>query len=128
MIRYGVVGGIGFAIDFSIFNALMIFSRDGLSGSPYGPKVVSMVCALAFTYVAHSTWTFKARRVADSAQFVRHLLTNTLAIFGALIPLAVSRLVFRLDDIVSDNIAANGLGFLIGASLRFFLSKYWVFR
>ncbi|WP_181955696.1 GtrA family protein, partial [Raoultella terrigena] len=63
-LRFGVVGGFGFVLDFGIFNLLRltVLSPEELHEGPVIAKVISTVVAIICNWVGNRLWTFREHR------------------------------------------------------------------
>ncbi len=77
-LRYCVVGGFGFAADWSVLQACVRFG--GMT--PVTGRVVSVVVALTATWLLHRWFTFAATGRANLLEWFRYMLANAV---GALV-------------------------------------------
>lgn len=125
-----VVGSGGYVIDVGIFNALSVARIEGLIElSPVWAKVISVIVAVIFTYVANSRWTFRKRtgRPEGLGRISRYAVVNTIGLILTIIPLYVSRYVLGFDNLIADNISANVIGVGLALIFRFVANRVWVF-
>lgn len=128
--RFGVVGGIGFVIDFAIFNVLIatFLSAGSLHEGPLIAKVISTTVAIVFNWLGNRHWTFRAHR---GRQLMREGVEfGIVSVGGMLIGLAclwVSHYGFGFTSVLADNIASNVVGLGLGTIFRFTFYRLWVF-
>ncbi len=87
ILRYGVVGGLGFAIDASLLYMLIAWDTN-----PYSARAISFAIAVTVTWSSFGTWTFEQRGQAGVARSyvgyavvqVSGALANFLIYVGAL--------------------------------------------
>ena len=128
--KYLVVGAGGYVIDVGIFNALSIARIEGLVNmSPVWAKVISVIVAVTFTYLANSRWTFKKRtgRPEGFGRISRYALVNAVGLGLTILPLYISRYVLGYESLLADNISANIIGVGLALVFRFLANRIWVF-
>ncbi len=122
-LRFGVVGTIGFLIDYATLMAAV-----ALGAGPYGGRVLSYIVAASAVFALNRAWTFRDRRggAALRTQWGLYLLLNlvgfaanygTYAAITAWTELGARHLVL--------GVAA---GSLAGMFINFTLSRQLVFR
>ncbi len=77
LLRFGIVGGLGFVVDAIVLHALVFVG----SGSTLG-RAVSISVAMTFTWIAHRTLTFAVRKPPSWGEYGHYVLNSLL---GALI-------------------------------------------
>lgn len=133
IVKFGIVGLIGFVIDVGIFNFLRYLEISGTQQewwtSALGAKVVSTSVAIVFNWLGNRFWTFRKHRTSPVLrELVEFVLASVAGMIVALACLWVSHHVLGLRDIISDNISGNVIGLGLGTALRFMLYRYWVFN
>ncbi|WP_253202211.1 GtrA family protein [Subtercola sp. PAMC28395] len=130
LLKFGVVGGVGFIVDFVVFNWLLINgigSAHWLSG-PLWAKVVAVAVATVVTWFGNRYWTFREHRRAN---YLRELAEfSVVAVSGLLINLLClwfSHYVLGFQSILADNISSQLVGTVLATVFRFVLYRYWVF-
>jgi len=129
--RFGVVGLVGFGVDFAIFNLLRatLLDPERLHEGPLLAKVISTSVAIAVNYVGNRYWTFgttKRREVArEGLEFV---LVSVGGMILTLATLWVSHYVLGFTSALADNISANVIGLGLGTAFRFAFYRSWVFH
>ncbi len=119
LMKFGVVGGIAFLVDIGLFNLVL-----HLTDKPLTSKTVSTVVATTVAYVGNRHWTFRNRgRSAVKREYSLFFLLNALGLGIALACLAVSHYLLGFTGRLADNIAANGVGLVLGTAFRF-----WSYR
>lgn len=129
--KFGVVGGVGFLVDVSVFNILRlgIMSPALLHGGPVLAKLVSTSLAIAVNWAGNRLWTFRDRRGSNLArEGIEFGLASVAGLLISVACLGLSHYVLGLTSILDDNISSNVVGLLLGTVVRFWLYRYWVFR
>ena len=128
-----VTGGLATITSFTIFNflahGLYLTSNPWLGSQPIAAFVIASLVGMVVSYRLSRNWTFRHRPPVHAdggrtAFFVINLITMPISIFC----LWFSRHVLHLTDPLSDNLAANVVGALIGQAARFYLFRRFVFR
>ncbi|HEV7741965.1 MAG TPA: GtrA family protein [Pseudolysinimonas sp.] len=128
--RFGVVGAVGFVIDFGVFNLLTntFLGSETVHEGPLLAKVISTTLAIIFNWMGNRHWTFRAHR---GRQLMREGVEfGVVSVGGMLIGLAclfVSHYVLGFDSKLADNISSNVIGLGLGTLFRFTLYRLWVF-
>lgn len=130
LLRFGLVGGIGFIIDVAIFNALRltVLAPEVIESGPLIAKVISTSVAIACNWLGNRYWTFASTRRKQLAR--EGAAFAVVSIGGMLIGLAclwVSHYVLGFTSVLADNISGNIIGLALGAAFRFWLYRTWVF-
>lgn len=131
VIKFGIIGGIGFIIDISIFNFLRInfLETNYWWATALGAKTVSTSIAIIFNWVGNRYWTFREHRSTKLLQeFTEYLIASLLGLGVALITLGFSHYVLGFTSLFADNISANIVGLILGTLLRFVLYRFWVWK
>ena len=131
--KFLTVGGVATTVSFVAFNLLVhgvIVTGPGpMHDYPLPALVLANAVGMLVGYAGDRTWTFRHRSVSGPWGGVPAFVAiNLLSQLVPLTLLAFSRYVLGLDDPVSDNVAANVLGLGLGALLRFWAYRRYVFR
>jgi putative flippase GtrA len=128
-LKFGVVGGIGFVIDVTVFNVLRFAGPGLLEHKPLTAKGISVAVATIFTYVGNRHWTWVDRaRSGARREVTLFFVLNGVGMLIAVAILAVSHYVLGLRSPLEDNISANGVGLVAGMIFRFWSYRTFVFR
>lgn len=130
LVKFGAVGGVGFVVNLGVFNALMltVFVPAHVHAGPLVATVLATLAAIVTNWLGNRFWAFSAQRQSSAAREGAEFLLVSLAGMG--IPLAclwVSHYLLGYMSLVSDNIANNGVGLVLGMLFRFALYRWWVF-
>ena len=129
LVGFGLVGGIGFAIDMGVYNLLIVtvLSDDHVHGGPLLAKVLSTLVAITTNWIGNRLWTFRQHRRSDSGREAAEFFAVSLAgLVVGLLPLWVSHYLLEWTSLLADNIA-NVVGLGLGSVFRFALYRWWVF-
>jgi putative flippase GtrA len=125
VMKFGVVGGIAFVIDTSIFLWMM---GGPMQGSEVKAKIVAGIVATMFSWVANRYWTFRHRRRASVVrELVLFLIMNGIGLFIAAACVWVTKYWLHLTDQTSLFVAGSIVGLVLGTIFRFFAYRFWVF-
>ena len=129
MAKFGVVGGIAFAVDVTAFNLLRYHGGSGiLYEKPITAKIASTVLATLVAYTGNRFWTFRRRkRVGYAREYLLFFLLNGVGLAIAIGCLATSHYLLDLRSPLADNLSANGVGLGLGTLFRFWAYQRWVF-
>ena len=123
LMKFGIVGGLAFIVDISVFN-LVLASTD----KPLTSKTVSVVVATTVAYAGNRTWTFRRRtRSGVRREYTLFFLLNGIGLLIALTCLAISHYLLDFTSALADNVAANVIGLGLGTAFRFWSYRRWVF-
>jgi putative flippase GtrA len=129
--RFGVVGGFGFVLDVGVFNLLLltVLAPEHVHGAPVIAKTVSTLVAIAANWLGNRYWTFSAQRSDRSVrEGVEFLIASIVGMAVGVGCLWFSHYVLHLTTVLDDNLASNVVGVLLGAVVRFWLYRSWVYR
>lgn len=129
VLRFGVVGGIGFVIDVLVFNLLRYGGDPGLlHDKPLTAKGISVAVATVFTYLGNRHWTWSHReRSGATREMTLFFVLNGIGLLIAVTCLAFSHYVLDLRSPLADNISANVVGLGLGMLFRFWSYRTFVF-
>ena len=122
--KFGVVGFLSLLVDLAVFNAVLTV----LPHKPLTAKVVSTVVSATNAFLLNRHWSFRARERGESLrrEAVLFALLNAGGLLIALTCLGVSHYVLDLDSRLADNVAANGVGLVLGTAFRFWSYRRFV--
>lgn len=125
LVKFVVVGGFCFVLDFVLFNVL----RFGLGIGPLTSTVLSTTVAALASYIGNRLWSF-AHRVNEDTHEGRdlgiYLIVNTIGLGITLVPVGVAHYLFGLTGPVALNVAKL-VGTAIATVFRFWGYRRWVF-
>jgi len=129
VLTFGAVGLAGFVVDVGLFNALRYLGPGVLEDKPLTAKVISVLVATLVTYAGNRAITWRGRpRGKRSREIALFFALNGAGMAIALGCLAISHYVLGLTSPLADNIAANGVGLVLGTAFRFWSYRTIVFR
>jgi putative flippase GtrA len=123
LVKFGVVGAVAFVVDVGLFN---VFLRE--TDKPLTSKTLSTVVATTVAYAGNRWWTFRRRaRSGVGREYALFFLLNGVGLAIALACLATSHYLLGFTSRLSDNIAANVVGLVLGTTFRFWSYRRFVF-
>jgi putative flippase GtrA len=131
LLRFCTVGGAAYVVNLVVFNLLLHGPApfDVLSHKPVTVNVIAVAVSTMVAWLGNRYWTFADQRTSNR---VRELLEFGLVNIGGLVIssacLAFSRYVLGLDSPLADNVAANGVGLVLGMIFRYVMYRAVVFR
>jgi putative flippase GtrA len=130
VMKFGVVGGVGYVVDVSVFNLLRYGGDPGpLHDKPLTAKAISVAIATLVTYLGNRHWTWRHReRTGARREVSLFFVLNGVGLLIAVGCLAVSHYVLDLRSPLADNISANVVGLALGTAFRFWSYRTFVFR
>lgn len=129
--KFLTVGGVATLVAFLLFNGLVhgyLGDPGPLHGQPLLAYVVANTAGMVVSYRGSRSWAFRDREaVGVAGGRVAFFAISTLSMLIPLACLTVTRYGLGLTDPVSDNIAANGVGLLLGTAARFWAIRRFIF-
>ena len=129
--RFGLVGAVGFGVDFIVFNVLRatVLDPHNVQHGSLWANVISTCLAIIVNWLGNRYWTFRhARRPHWAREAVEFALVSLGGLVISLACLWVSQNVFGLTSLLADNIAKNVVGLGLGTVFRFSFYRFWVFK
>jgi putative flippase GtrA len=126
--KFGIVGGIAFAIDLAIFNVLLQVGAETLIA-----KTISTVIATTVAFFGNRFWTWRHREHSHMArQYTMFFLLNGVGLGIGLTCLAIShyglgQLWPEFQTPLADNISGQFVGTAVGTLFRFWSYRRFVF-
>jgi len=122
MLRFGVVGTIGFVVD-----TVTLYAALALGAGLYAGRVLSYVVAATGNWALNRAWTFRsARRDAAGRQWLLFLAVNLVGFavnYGT-----YAALVSLVPLVAAHPVLGVAAGSLAGMASNFLLSRRLVFR
>ena len=120
---FGVVGGVCFAIDIGLFQAL--YAHVGLGAVT--SKLISTVVSMTAAYFAHRYWSFAHRaRTGLRREYTLFFFVNGLTLLLGLAIVAAVRYPLGHDGALALQLA-NVVSTAIGTLIRFVCYRTWIF-
>lgn len=125
-LRFGIVGGVGFVIDTSVF----VLLNELCGASPYVARAFSILTAMVGTWLGNRTLTFADRAASGKRGILREWLkfAGANAIGNCLNYASFSALVALAPPPFNNRYLALVAGTAMGLLFNFTLSKNFVFR
>lgn len=126
--RFGSVGLVAYVVDLGVFNLLRFGPGELLGEKPLTAKGVSVVVATLVAWFGNRYWTFAHRRTPTRGrELLAFAVVNAGGLLIGLTCLFVSHYLLDLTSPLADNVAANGVGLVLGTLFRYVLYRRWVF-
>ncbi len=120
--KFGTVGALSFLIDVAIFNAVL-----HVLDKPLTAKVISTVFSATNAFLLNRAWSFRHRVRTDvRREYGVYFVLNAVGLAISLLCLAVSHYVLGFESRLADNVAANGVGLVLGTTFRFWSYRRFV--
>ncbi len=120
--KFGTVGMLSLLVDLAVFNVVLV-----LLDKPLTAKVISTVFSATNAFVLNRAWSFKHReRTTVRREYGIFFVLNAVGLSLSLLCLAVTHYVLGFESRLADNIAANGVGLVLGTTFRFWSYRRWV--
>ena len=120
--KFGTVGALSFLVDITIFNAVLHYLDKPLTA-----KIISTVFSATNAFLLNRAWSFKHReRTSVRREYSLFFALNVIGLGIALLCLFVSHYVLGFESRLADNIAANGVGLVLGTAFRFWSYRRFV--
>lgn len=122
--KFGIVGAFNAVLDIVLFNVLHFTVGLG----PLTSKTLAVTVAATSSYFMNRHWSFAHRaRTGIRREYVLFIILSGIGLGIALTCLGFTYYVLGRTDPLSQNIAANGVGLVLGTLWRFWSFKRWVF-
>ena len=120
--KFGTVGALSLGVDLAVFNAVLL-----VLDKPLTAKVLSTCVAATNAFALNRAWSFRSRtRTSVRREYGTFVVLNAVGLAIALLCLAVSHYVLGFESRVADNVAANGVGLVLGTAFRFWSYRRFV--
>lgn len=125
LIRFGMVGGVGFAVDGGVL--ALLFHGAGMD--PFSARLISFAWAVTVTWWLNRRFTFRELRAESGGQRREYLRYIGVQVLGALANLTVyTGLLVGVPALAGWPVAALALGAVAGLAVNYTLSLLFVFR
>lgn len=127
--KFGVVGAVAYAVDFGLYNTLLI----GADWETLTAKTVATAVAATVAFIGNRFWTWRHRERSGLArEYGLYFFFNAVGLAIGLTCLAISH--YGLGQIwpvfetkLADNVASLGVGMVLGTIFRFWSYRRFVF-
>jgi putative flippase GtrA len=120
---FAIAGTIGFLVDAAVVTALVQFG--GMN--PYLGRLLSFLCAVAATFAFNRRFTFpdgaRSTLVRQAGQYLLAMSAGFAVNYGS-----YAWLVYSAEAVRSWPVIGVAVGSVLGMSVNFASSKWWVFR
>ncbi|GAA2254772.1 hypothetical protein GCM10010145_23500 [Streptomyces ruber] len=122
VVKFGIVGGSGVAVNFLVFNALL----HGGAAPPMAATVIASCLAMATNYLGFRFFAYRDRAVRVPRQIALFFVFSGLGILVESGLFYVSHHGLALDGPVGSNLA-KALSITLASAFRFLVYRTWVF-
>ena len=129
LVRFALVGGIGFVIETAVFNGLMftVLDPNAVSGGELWSKVVATLVAITTNWLGNRLWAFRHDRRTDQAkEGAEFFAVSLVGLLIGLLPIWITSSALGLTDKIALNLA-NIVGIGLGSIFRFACYRFWVY-
>jgi len=124
MLRFGIVGGIGFLVDAGVLYLMLTWCLG-----PYGGRVVSFLAAATATFILNRSFTFRRDSPSDTHPAGEWLFYLGLMVIGGLVNYGIYAAAVALSEQVHRTpVIGVALGSIAGMAINFWTSKTMVFE
>lgn len=123
--KFGTVGLLSLVVDLAVFNVLRV---TVLEDKPITAKIISGTVAALNAFALNRQWSFKERTRERRVhhELALFFLINGVGLAISLACLFTSHYALGFDNKIADNIAANGVGLVLGSAFRFWGYRKWI--
>lgn len=128
--KFGIVGLIGFGVDFFVYNFLLntVLSASVILTGPLIAKFISTTLAILANWIGNRNWTFsKNRSESTRREAIEFFIVSIATLPISLLCLWVSHYLLGYTSVLADNISGMIIGTILGSVARYVLYRYWVF-
>ncbi len=124
MLRFGIVGGIGFLVDAGVLTGMLALGLD-----PYSGRVASFLAAATATWILNRSFTFRRDSPSDTHPAGEWLAYLGLMVIGGLVNYGTyAAAIAFLEPVARQPVIGVALGSLAGMAINFWTSKTLVFE
>ena len=121
--KFGTVGFLSLLVDLAVFNLVLLVLPD----KPLTAKVCSTVVSATNAFVLNRFWSFRHReRTSLGREYTLFAVLNAVGLGISLLCLSISHYVLGFESRLADNVAANGVGLVLGTAFRFWSYRKFV--
>jgi putative flippase GtrA len=128
LVRFGLVGGIAYAVDQGGFFLVTKGPGHLLDHKPTTASLIFGGLGILVAWLGNRYWTFAQKRNANKGgELLAFVIVNLIGIAIATSCLAIARYVLHLSGTQSDFIARGVIGIGLGTIFRYFCYRYLIF-
>lgn len=123
--KFGTVGFIALGVELTVFNLALLALPD----KPLTCKVFATLLSSTTAFLLNRQWSFRHReRSSLRREYALFAALNVVGLLISLSCLAVSHYVLGFESRLADNVAANGVGLVLGTAFRFWGYRRFVWQ
>ncbi|POX48752.1 GtrA family protein [Streptomyces sp. Ru72] len=123
VIKFGVVGGSGVAVNILVFNALL----HGLSWAPMTATVLASVIAMGTNYLGFRFFAYRDRASRTRQQIVLFFVFSGIGVAMESVLFYIGYHGLGMDGPITSNVA-KALSIVLASAFRFLVYRTWVFQ
>jgi len=128
--KFGIVGLVGFVVDFAIFNILRstVFDPTQVPNGSIWANVVSTIIATLVTWFGNRYWAFREHRRKNFwLELTEFAITSAIGLGITTLCLFISHNLLGYTSQLADNISKNVVGLILATAFRFLMYRFLVF-
>ncbi|MET8949736.1 GtrA family protein [Streptomyces sp. NPDC004393] len=123
VVKFGVVGGSGVAVNFVVFNALL----HGLKWAPMTATVLASVIAMGTNYIGFRFFAYRDRASRTRQQIVLFFVFSGLGVVMESVLFYAGYHGLGMNGPFGSNVA-KALSIVLASAFRFLVYRTWVFQ
>ncbi len=126
VLRFLLVGALGYVVDVGAFNVLWGMPPFD-TWDPSVAKVVAVALAMVVTYLGNSLFTWRGKTTTSFRQVLLFTVFNVVGLGFSILTLWISHDLLDMTSRLDDNVSANVIGVALGTAFRYWSYRHFVF-